>query len=251
MVTSHRMPDNADVPAIAADDRQPVSTENRSTPAAQPLAAWFPAMPDGAQSVFGPIADYRSALLPGEARAVHRAVASRQREHATGRVFARTAIAALGLVPAPLLTGPAREPVWPAGVVGAISHSRSLAWAAAARQDAGMMGLGVDLEQFGRLQPSLYDRLFTRDEVGFIEATDVESATLLFSAKEAIYKAVFPLAGRFIGFQEVELTINAPRDAFRARYLGDYEPNRVMEQGSGYLRSEDGCAFSAFTITAR
>lgn len=251
MVTSHRMPDNANVTAITAGDRQLVITENRSTPAAQPLAAWFPAMPDSAQSVFGPIADYRSALLPGEARAVDRAVESRQREHATGRVFARTAIAALGIVAAPLLTGPAREPIWPAGIVGAISHSRSLAWAAAARQDSGIIGLGIDLEQFGRLQPSLYRRLFTREEVRFIEATDAESATLLFSAKEAIYKAVFPLAGRFIGFQEVELTINAQRNAFRVRYLGDHEPNRVMEQGSGYLRSDNDCAFSAFAISAR
>ncbi|MEM1232192.1 MAG: 4'-phosphopantetheinyl transferase superfamily protein [Pseudomonadota bacterium] len=223
-----------------------------SLPQAQPLNQWFPDLVAPCQSVYGPIRDYRAQLLPGEQAAVARAVPNRQHEFASGRLFARLAMGALGVRDQPVLAGAHREPLWPAEIVGAISHSKGEAWAAVARRDQGVQGVGIDLEHLGRLQPQLYERLFTAAECRHIEREGPALATSLFSAKEAVYKAVFPHGQRFIGFQEVELILDlgGGTDArpFRARYLGSHEPNRIMEAGLGHVRLCDPLVFTVFVL---
>jgi 4'-phosphopantetheinyl transferase EntD len=75
---------------------------------------------------------------------------------------------------------------------------------------------------------------------------------LYFSAKEAVYKAVNPLVGRFIGFQEVEIDLinapNAEQGGFRLRYVGEHEPNRVVERGEGYYDFVDRYVVTVFLI---
>src|SRR5690242_4153856 len=63
-----------------------------------------------------------AALFPAEAAQIQGAVEARRREFATGRHCARQALAALGVPATPLLSGGHREPLWPAGVVGSITH---------------------------------------------------------------------------------------------------------------------------------
>jgi 4'-phosphopantetheinyl transferase EntD len=71
-------------------------------------------------------------LFPEEAMQLDGAVDSRLREFATGRSCARQALAGLGLAPAPILRGAKREPLWPAGIVGSITHCRGYRAAAVA-----------------------------------------------------------------------------------------------------------------------
>ncbi len=143
-------------------------------------------------------------LMAGEDSLVHpRAVASRRRDVQWGRAAAHTALAELGADRGPLLRGDHGEPMWPEGIVGAITHSAGHVVVAVARRDR-CGGIGVDLEHIDRYFPELTDTVAVDTERVWLDALPLEErarATLeLFSAKESIYKAFFPRVGRFFGF---------------------------------------------------
>jgi 4'-phosphopantetheinyl transferase EntD len=66
-------------------------------------------------------------------------------------------------------------------------------------------GIGFDAEAWGRVRPALWRRIATRPELAWLRAHPQDAgerwATLLFSAKEAFYKAQFPVSGSSLGFQ--------------------------------------------------
>ena len=97
------------------------------------------------------------------------------------------------------------------------------------------MSLGLDLEIADRVGPHLHGNLFTEAEQDFLSGAEPRMAGLLFSAKEAGYKATFPLARRYIGFKEAEVRVNEGNEGFTLRYLGEHEPNRIMELAEGYF----------------
>ena len=109
------------------------------------------------------IADYTDGLWPTEATAIEAAVEKRRFEFSTGRMLARELMAELGFAAGPIDRGANRQPVWPAGLVGSITHADGLVVAAVAR-NSGLRGLGVDLETWDRVTPKLHDRLFTAAE---------------------------------------------------------------------------------------
>jgi 4'-phosphopantetheinyl transferase EntD len=75
----------------------------------------------------------------------------------------------------------------------------------------------------------------------------IQMDRLLFSAKEAVYKAWFPLAGRWLGFDDAELTIDTDRRAFQARLL---VPGPVLD-GSPLTRLEGSwCVENGVICTA-
>src|SRR5687768_1275114 len=99
-----------------------------------------------AVAVAGP-ADFTGELLPEERACLgERAVESRRRDFTAGRVCARRAMADLGLPTVPVPSADDRSPVWPADVVGTITHTRGYAAAAAARA-AEVRSVGMDAEQ--------------------------------------------------------------------------------------------------------
>ena len=89
--------------------------------------------------------DGEPALYPEESAAVARAVAVRRLEFARGRGCAREALAALGVAAGPIPVGPEREPVWPSGVVGSITHCEGFVAAVVARA-ADLRAIGLDVE---------------------------------------------------------------------------------------------------------
>ena len=203
-------------------------------------------LPDGCVAEAVPVADHP--LLPEEAPAVARAVAKRRRQFASGRHAARAALGRLAGLAPPIPRDAGGRPVWPAGFVGSISHTETLA--AAAVSAGTVRGLGIDVEDSGRLasgRPRLLEKLFTPAERARVRA-DPRVGAVLFSAKEAAYKAVNPLAGRFIGFREAEAEVDWERSTFRVRYVGDYEPNRLLDRGYGRFRFHDGRVVTVFLI---
>jgi len=149
----------------------------------------------------GPIAALQQPLLPGEAELVRRAVPSRRDSFAAGRCAARAALAALGQPPGPILRGTHGAPLWPEGIVGSITHSAALCLAVAARR-AESAGLGVDIEPDRVLPPGIIAEIVTPED----DAAQNPAAPLrIFSAKEAVYKAQYPLSGRVIGFDAVSI----------------------------------------------
>lgn len=181
-------------------------------------AAFSPTLPSYVAFVaLGPEAEPEP-LLPEEGALLHpRSVEHRRRNFQKGRTAARRALAGLGVAPAPILRGPNREPVWPVGIVGSITHAAGHAMAAVARQ-ADCAGIGIDLEHRDRYFPEL-ERYIAFDEerqwLSDLPGTRHAEAVLeIFSAKESIYKALFPRVQRFFGFEAARL---APPSATEVR----------------------------------
>ena len=148
----------------------------------------------------------------------------------------------LGAVPCAVPRAEDRRPLWPQHLVGSITHAGDVAVAGVAPV-AALLGLGIDLEERERVTDNLFGKLFTPAELaGF--GGDARLPGLVFSAKEAVYKAVNPHVGKFIGFQEVEVDVNWASDTFRLRYVGSHAPNAVMESGIGHF-----CFFERYVLT--
>jgi 4'-phosphopantetheinyl transferase EntD len=150
-------------------------------------------------------------LHPEEAAYVARAVEKRKREFASGRACARLAMAELGLEPRAIPAGPRREPLWPQGVVGSVTHTLGFCAAAVTTRDA-YAGLGIDAEPDGPLSDAVAARVCFRDELDAARGRELDDATLahvLFSAKEAVYKCQFPASGAYLGFHDVRVELDA------------------------------------------
>ncbi len=194
------------------------------------------------------VMDHGASLLPEEEIAVANAAETRRHEFATGRCLARELMAELGIAAGPIVRGAQREPVWPEGAVGSITHARKTVIAAIARVGA-VRSLGIDLELWGRITDKLHGKLFTDAERSWLSGQPPETAGLLFSAKEAGYKATFPLARRFVSFHEAEIDVDWTKREFRCRYIGEHACNRVMEDGIGRFVIVERYVFSLFIIS--
>lgn len=159
-------------------------------------------------------------LYAEERAAVAQSTPERQREFATVRMCARRAMASLGYQPAPLVRGRGGAPRWPTGLVGSLTHCRGFRAAAVARAEE-ILTLGVDAEPALPLPHGVLGLVSSsaeRSAVAELAATapGVAWDRLLFCAKEAVYKAWFPLTGRWLGIREVAVTLE-PGGAFAAR----------------------------------
>ena len=161
--------------------------------------------------------------FPRKKPIIARAVARRRREFAAGRACARAALAQLGEPPVPILRGPRDAPQWPAGIAGSITHCAGYRAAAAART-AGVVTLGLDAEPDEALPAGVLDvisRPQERAQLAALAAAHPDAACwdrLLFCAKESVYKAWFPLAQEWLGFDDAEIVIDVG-GTFTARLL--------------------------------
>lgn len=167
---------------------------------------------------------------PSEEAAVRGAVPARVAEFHSGRAAARAAMIALGLPPRPVPMGPDRAPVWPDGVSGSISHMPAACVAVVGRADD-WAGIGIDIEQATALDPVLIGEITTRAERLWL-GTQLPTerglmAKLIFSAKEAVYKAQYPLSGQLFGFDTLCLRIDRNTSRFEAEFLIAQGPFKV------------------------
>jgi 4'-phosphopantetheinyl transferase EntD len=164
------------------------------------------------------------ALFAEEQALVANAVDKRRREFTTGRVCARTALAKLGIPAAPILRGERGAPLWPPGVVGSIAHCVGYR-AAAVAPTTELVCLGIDAEPNLPLDEGVVSVVARPDEMaGIAELAHLEPAgpswdRLVFCAKEALYKAWFPLTGRWLGFEDATITIDPVTEMFEAHLL--------------------------------
>jgi 4'-phosphopantetheinyl transferase EntD len=159
------------------------------------------------------------AMDPQEGIAVKDAVPRRVAEFHAGRAAARAAMVALGMPPRPIPMGPDRAPIWPDGLAGSISHSADACVAAVGLRDE-WAGVGVDLEEATALDPLLVAEICTRSEQRWLGQQPPSErglmAKLIFSAKEAAYKAQYPISRVVFGFDVLEITIDRDRTRFEA-----------------------------------
>ena len=167
---------------------------------------------------------YSQGLLTGESAAIERAVPKRRSEYITGRVNARSAMAALGIEPCEILQNTDRAPIWPKGIVGSISHSNALCVAAVAC-DTQFQSLGIDVEITEPLDLDLVDAICTDADRAWINSLPPAqvglNAKLIFSAKEAAYKCQYPSSKTVLEFHDLDLFVNSETAILTAQFRRD------------------------------
>ncbi|MGC3002774.1 4'-phosphopantetheinyl transferase family protein [Streptomyces sp. G35A] len=167
-------------------------------------------------------------LYPEEAALMTRAVPKRRREFTAVRSCARRAMEKLGVPAQPVLPGERGAPVWPDGLTGSMTHCEG--YCAAALVRAGdLASLGIDAETHGPLPDGVLASVALPGEAARVGRLSVELPAvhwdrLLFSAKESVYKAWFPLTGKWLDFLEADIELFADpgertRGGFRAALL--------------------------------
>lgn len=155
------------------------------------------------------------------------AVPKRQAEFLAGRYCVREALRSCApeLAERPIEIGPHREPLWPRGVVGSIAHAGEIASAVVARSGL-VRGLGLDIEPWMeeshatevREAIAIAGEVETLAKQTGLGVTDV--LTVVFSAKESIFKCLYPEVLEYFDFMDVRIVrIDLKAERFEARLL--------------------------------
>ncbi|MDR7303371.1 4'-phosphopantetheinyl transferase family protein [Haloactinomyces albus] len=197
--------------------------------------------------------DPTACLLPEEEQLVTRAVEKRRREVTLARTCARRALTDLGRDAVAVLSGPKREPLWPDGIVGSITHCEGYC-AAAVAEHGPTTAVGIDAEVSDVLPEGVLEYVGSPGERALLEKLPQGRHwdRILFSAKESVYKAWFPLTGRWLGFEDAFVTIDPIRETFRADLLVDPP---VTEDGAlsgfdGRFLTDQGLVMTAVTVAS-
>ncbi len=186
-----------------------------------------------------------AALLPEEAPAAENMALVRRRAFASGRACARLALERLGRKPVGVGVGHAGAPIWPRGVVGSITHTD--AWAAAVvADDRRALSLGLDLEDDAPLDAATCDLVCSGDQTAIESNPPPERlrlGKLVFTIKEAVYKCHWPIARRFLEFEDVRVRVDIERGTFHA-HVAEAKAARLAGAGEiegAFVRSGGLC----------
>ncbi|MEU3663189.1 4'-phosphopantetheinyl transferase superfamily protein [Streptomyces sp. NPDC032940] len=198
-------------------------------------------------------------LHPEEEPLVARAVAKRRREFTVVRSCARRAMEKLGVPPGPVLPGERGAPRWPDGLVGSMTHCDGYCAAALARA-GDLASLGIDAEPDGPLPEGVLAAVSLPGEAERLrrlagQRPGIHWERLLFSAKESVYKAWFPLTGRWLDFSEADIEITVdPDDGRRGRLHaallvpGPVVGGRRLARFEGRWAARQGLVATAVTV---
>ena len=198
---------------------------------------------DGITSLLRPLSAPFSELLPDEQIIAAPMGVKRRTEFTAGRSLAREALADFGLGPVAIEKSESRWPIWPSGIAGSISHTDQWVGVVLANTCAST-GVGLDIEQPGRLQDKLLPRVLTAHErLALAPSAD---ATCWFACKEAVYKAVNPRYQEFLEFADVEIQISGER--FSATCRDHRHSHNAIARGYGYLSVDEQLSHALFLI---
>ena len=148
-------------------------------------------------------------LTESEAHAVSHCAPKRIGDFTAGRLCARRALEAFGGRDFPLLPAADRQPQWPAGYVGSITHTEGYSAAVVGRR-AQFRSLGVDAETIAAVHTELWPRILgeaERRQLAQFQAPQdrKRTAALIFAAKEAFYKCQFALTAEWLEFEDLHI----------------------------------------------
>lgn len=190
-------------------------------------------------------------VFEAEAEAMVRAVPKRRAEFFAGRAAAHRAMQALGRAPAPVPMGQDRAPVWPEGLVGSISHC-SEACVALVAKAAHYRALAVDVEPDVDLPYHVIDTICVPSEqarwAGVPKEDRGRMARLIFSAKEAVYKLQYPLAGKMLEFSDVEIAVDVANSCFEAHVVVPLAPGFATQSLAGRFGYAEGKVFCVMFV---
>ncbi|OPX09033.1 4'-phosphopantetheinyl transferase [Mycobacterium sp. AT1] len=195
------------------------------------------------------------APLPEEEPLIARSVAKRRNEFVTVRHCARQALGDLGLPPVPILKGDKGEPCWPDGVVGSLTHCDGFRGAVVGRT-AEVRSVGIDAEPHAVLPKGVLDAISLPAERSALSGLPggAHWDRVLFCAKEATYKAWFPLTHRWLGFEDAHITFSVDGSgsagSFESKILVDprAESGPPLTGLSGRWSVGDGLVLTAIVL---
>ncbi len=140
---------------------------------------------------------------------IKKAVLKRQAEYLAGRICATQALTALNFDNPIIHTADDRVPIWPSGTFGSITHTKGIA-AAIAGIKHGTTGVGIDVEKLMKdsQETKLQTHILRNDEKAqFNELGEqvTHPLSVIFSAKESIYKVLYPFVKKYFGFDKARL----------------------------------------------
>ncbi|WP_197473324.1 4'-phosphopantetheinyl transferase [Erwinia sp. ErVv1] len=174
---------------------------------------------------------------------LQRAVDKRQAEYLASRYLVRQALSHYGIEGYILSNDAQRAPIWPAGIVGSLSHTRHCVSLLLASADCALLP-GVDCEEVmqSKTAQELASTIVNEEERQQLEQSGLPFATALtaaFSLKESLYKALFPSLRQFMHFSDAEIISCSPQaERVTLRLLKDFSP-----------RFPAGCEFSGHTLS--
>lgn len=192
-------------------------------------------------------------LHPEERIVVSRAVDSRKGEFGDARWCAHEALRELGVDSVhAILRGERGMPLWPEGYTGSLTHTDGLRIAVAAPTSQ-LRSVGIDAEPAQALPEGVLDQIARSQERHWVDTQKVAGKDwadrLLFCAKEATYKAWFPMTLRWLGFEDAEIEIR-PDGTFIAYILARPTPVPFVE-GRWVVRGGYVCAGTFVPRVAR
>ncbi len=186
-------------------------------------------------------------LFPVEEEYIDNALAKRKLEFQSGRKCARKALQFFNVDPCPIPAGASREPIWPRGYVGSITHCEGF-YAAAVARAATYRSLGIDAERNRNIPPEIRDLILTDKEKSWYCFPTDKTNIIIFSAKESIFKCLYPLVNHYIDFLEIDLVIDRPNFKFRAD-LPNYLRSRIGVQTlEGIFNTDETHVFTALFL---
>jgi 4'-phosphopantetheinyl transferase EntD len=147
-------------------------------------------------------------LTASERRSISHCAHKRIEDFTAGRACAHRALRELGITGFSLLSGPDRQPLWPASIRGSITHTNGFR-AAVVAHERDVRGVGLDCESIEAVDEELWPRICTPAELRRLASSPAEERTrqaaLIFAAKEAFYKCQYPLTQSWVGFEDVAI----------------------------------------------
>lgn len=215
--------------------------DGTSAPDSKQLAALFP---PAVSWCFSNQPTDAGPLLGDEVEASTGMSAIRLRSFRHGRHCARLALQSLGAGEPAIARHKDRAPIWPAGIIGSIAHCDEAALAAVARQ-TDLPGLGLDVESRGDLEAAVEALICRPPELAMLAHLNQAelSSRLLFSAKESVYKCLWPTVRRYIDFLDVALRLDPESRSFSIDSATDL-PIALSEQLTGRYLVSEGLIFT-------
>lgn len=189
-----------------------------------------------------------------------RAVPKRKAEYLAGRYLSQQALKRMGFGHTQVKSGRFREPLWPEGAVGSISHCKNFAVCAIALSQH-YNGIGIDVEEVvsSKTRNAIESQVISAKEAAIMAEWPLEPGvafTLVFSLKEAFFKAAFPLVQRYFDFEAItisELISEHKEPAIEFEVIDElhprFPPGTLMR---GFFRfPEEGKVMTLVTIPNR
>ena len=190
---------------------------------------------------------------PEEETYITRAVDKRKREFRAGRHAAHAALEALRISDFPIKVGDHRQPLWPSGIIGSISHTEGFC-ACVATEKGDILSLGIDVEPLEAVDAASLPLICTRRELQAIEGardkTSIPLCKLIFSAKECVHKVYHPLNGHTLDFLDAEITFDLEAKTFTAK-INNPEKNAKfpIKQLHGHFDADGNYLFTLILKT--